>query len=199
MMKKEFISITILFIVAQVCLILWTSSEKEQKVNHVLRGDIAVIDKQKVLKELSAVVGIRNVLEEYLKQCQKDFIEKEEALRKEHQDIVGAEATPKDYDQALLIEEKRKAFKASVLAAQRAADALRKKVQDAYEKVMEKIQKHFTEVVQGLAQERQLDCVIDRAQVVYYNITKDLTDVALERLNEATKDIVLEVNSDNNA
>lgn len=190
-MKKELLAITLLLLLSQYCLFFFTYRNESKAP--VLRGDVAVIDRQRVLKELPAVVGIRCVLDEHLKECQRKFMAKEEALRKDYQDIVGAEASPQDYQQALLVEEKRKVFKEAVLAAQRAADTARKKIQEAYEKTMERIQKHFTEIMQDLAQERQLECVLDQGQVVYYSVHKDLTDLMLERLSDATKNITLEV------
>ena len=190
-MRKDLLVIILLLTLSQYYFFLFVM--KHEPGVPLLRGDIAIIDRQRVLKELPAVVGIRSVLDAHLRECQKTFMEKEEALRKDYQDIVGAEASPQDYKQALSVEEKRKVFKEAVLAAQRAADTARKKIQDAYEKVMDRIQKRFTDIVHDLAQERQLECVLDQGQVVYYSTHKDLTDIMLERLSEATKDIKLEV------
>ena len=190
-MKKEILSISLLFVLSQYYFFLF--APKGEGAAPVLHGNVVVIDRQRVLKELPAVAGIRSVLDDHLKECQRVFMAKEESLRKDYQDIVGAEASPQDYKRALLIEEKRKVFKDAVLAAQRAADAARKKIQEAYEKTMDSIQKYFVKIMHDLAQERQLECVLDKGQVVYHSAHKDLTDLVLERLSEATKNITLEV------
>jgi len=190
-MQKNFISVIVITLLAQYYL-HWIFVNHLRNVS-INQSSVAVVDRQKVLKGLTAVMKIREALNEHLRQCQKDFIVQEAALRKEYQEILGAEAAPNNYEQALAIEEKRKSFKNSTLTAQKEADKERQKIQDAYDTAMKKINQKFVDVLDRIVREQQVECVLDRVHVVHCSRERDLTHLVSEMLEQATRTVVLEI------
>ncbi len=187
-MKKE-IRYVALFIVIVGCLLYTFIVQKNHDFS---KHEWALVSKDHIFKTLPATKNVRKALEEHLSKCQKDLMEREESLRKEYAEVLERSKSdkPQDYEQARVIEEKRKVFQDSILNAQRAADDVRNNTRRAFDDIMNQIHEKCDAIIAQIAQENQLECVFDRNKAFYVAPGKDLTQVVFEMLAEQTKDIL---------
>lgn len=184
-------SLIIILVISLLWFFFYFMTQSRQQFSH---NEWALVDKDDILKTLPAIKNIRKFLEEHLHSCQKKLMEKEDSLRKDYQDVLErSKEGPQDYEQARMLEEKRKVFKDTILDAQREADGVRHKTRDAFDRAMKIINDKFEEIIAQLAKENQLECVLDKKNAFYVTSGRDLTHIAFELLNEKTKDIALEV------
>ena len=84
-------------------------------------------------------------------------------------------------------------FQAEVADVQREIQRKHKSLDNAFQKVQDKLRSLAIEIVGVLAEEEKLDLVFNRSNVLIFRNQLDLTTIVLERLNERTKDARFEV------
>ena len=60
------------------------------------------------------------------------------------------------------------------------------------------LEQELIKIVEEIAKDRQLTMVIQRSNVVIYDLSTDITDEALRRLNERTKNLTVTLQRDDN-
>lgn len=171
----------------------WWLRSAVQKPEPALVG-VGFLDYNLIMQTLPATKRLKNDLERHLKECQKVLMEKESALRTEYQDVLECIiSTPKDYEQARAIEEKRQQFKASLLNVQRDAESMRFLIQKAYNDVMAQIKERLHQILLVLCDEQGYESVMDSKYTIYHREKNDITNVVRVRLQAETQDVELKV------
>ncbi len=151
---------------------------------------VAFVNYSAVMSTLPASCQLRADLEAHLKECQRILMEKEEVLRKEYQDVLEClMSKPKDYEQAKAIEDKRQQFKVSLMDVQRDAEAMRIRIQQAYENALQKIKESLSNILREVAVDRGYRSIQDAKYALFYHQDVDLTDTVKMRLQEKTQKV----------
>ena len=148
--------------------------------DEVPRPPIAIIDMQEVMGKAKAAKSVRQERARLMSKYQKQFAQKEKDLRKKDKQLKRQRSvlSPDAFS------EKRKSFKQRVAKFQRRVKRQRKAIDKAYARAMSRVQKKLAEVVGDLAKERGANVVLGKNQVFLFAPEMELTDAAVERLNE---------------
>ena len=89
-------------------------------------------------------------------------------------------------------------FEKDVVALQRSIQQQQNRFDRSMQQVNTRLEQELVKIVEEIAQDRQLTMVIQRKNVVIYDSTTDVTDEALRRLNERTKNLTVTFQRDDN-
>ena len=84
------------------------------------------------------------------------------------------------------------------MALQRSIQQQQNRFDRSMQQVNTRLEQELVKIVEEIAQDRQLTMVIQRKNVVIYDSTTDVTDEALRRLNERTKNLTVTFQRDDN-
>ena len=150
---------------------------------------IAIIDMQRILTESAAVQGMQSQIEEMRSDYQGELRKREEALRAQDQELAR-QRTVLSTD---AFTRKRQELEQEVAAIQREIQSRRRELDSIFGQAMNQVRVALVEIVQEIAQERGADMVLTKATVVLVKPELEITDEALERLNERLPTIPLTV------
>ena len=150
---------------------------------------VGTIDLVEVLRQSTATSRVRALLDEKRAQFQEEFSAREIDLMAREKDLQSK----RDLMSAEAFGEEVRLFQAEVADVQREIQRKRKSLDNAFQKVQDKLRSLAIEIVGVLAEEEKLDLVFNRSNVLIFRNQLDLTTVVLERLNERTKDARFEV------
>lgn len=154
--------------------------------------NIGVIDMSQVLQQSEAIAKVRDILGQKNQEFQASITEEELRLRKEERilsaarDDLSEEAFAGRYGQ----------FEKDVVALQQSIQSQQNRFDRSMQQANAKLEQELLQIVQEIAKERQLSMVIQRNNVVIYDSSTDMTQVALERLNERTKNLTITLQRD---
>ena len=149
---------------------------------------VGTIDLVEVLRQSTATSSVRALLDEKRAQFQEEFAVREVDLMAREKALQSK----RDVMSAAFGDEVR-LFQAEVADVQREIQRKRKSLDNAFQKVQDKLRGLAIEIVGDVAEERKLDLVFNRSNVLIFRNQLDLTTIVLERLNERTKDARFEV------
>lgn len=141
---------------------------------------IIVIDKQRILRESTAVQDLQRQVNERRSTFQSELKQQEQKLRQVDQELVRQRAVLS----ADAFAKKRKELEEQVNSLQRQAQDRKKSLDQLFGKGMSRFQKSFLDVAIEIAKEHGADLVFSKAAVVLVNPDFDITDEALTRLNK---------------
>ena len=150
---------------------------------------VGTIDLVEVLRQSTATSRVRALLDEKRAQFQEEFSAREIDLMAREKDLQSK----RDLMSAEAFGEEVRLFQAEVADVQREIQRKRKSLDNAFQKVQDKLRDLAIEIVGVLAKEEKLDLVFNRSNVLIFRNQLDLTKIVLERLNERTKDARFEV------
>ena len=150
---------------------------------------VGTIDLVEVLRQSTATSRVRALLDEKRAQFQEEFSAREIDLMAREKDLQSK----RDLMSAEAFGEEVRLFQAEVADVQREIQRKRKSLDNAFQKVQDKLRSLAIEIVGVLAEEEKLDLVFNRSNVLIFRNQLDLTAIVLERLNERTKDARFEV------
>ena len=150
---------------------------------------VGTIDLVEVLRQSTATSRVRALLDEKRAQFQEEFSAREIDLMAREKDLQSK----RDLMSAEAFGEEVSLFQAEVADVQREIQRKRKSLDNAFQKVQDKLRSLAIEIVGVLAEEEKLDLVFNRSNVLIFRNQLDLTTIVLERLNERTKDARFEV------
>lgn len=148
---------------------------------------IAVVDLDRIMTEAKAVVAAREQLQELSVTVQQDITERENKLREEDQglqqqrSIVSAE----------VFAQRVKEFQGRAAELQQRVRSVRQTLDEALEGTMERIQTFALEEIAKIADERGVDVVLAQSQVIVARNVFDLTQPALDQLNERVPTVTI--------
>ena len=150
---------------------------------------VGTIDLVEVLRQSTATSRVRALLDEKRAQFQEEFSAREIDLMAREKDLQSK----RDLMSAEAFGEEVRLFQAEVADVQGEIQRKRKSLDNAFQKVQDKLRSLAIEIVGVLAEEEKLDLVFNRSNVLIFRNQLDLTTIVLERLNERTKDARFEV------
>ncbi len=154
--------------------------------------NIGVIDMQEILRQSDALATIRQTLDEQNIIFQKDITAKEENLREIERRLKDEKDTISEDE----FNKRRADFQLKVLDVQRAIQTQQSNFDRSIKLVQGQLQQELIKIVSILGQERKLSMVIRRENLVIFDTAIDLTDEALLRLNERTKNMTVTFEQD---
>ena len=146
---------------------------------------VGVVDMAAILQQSNAIAQIRAAIDEKTTQYQKEISEEEVAIRE-----VEAKLNE---DKDLITEDEFNArvaeFEERVVALQQQIQQQRNSFDRAYADAQRRLEEQLLLVVSELAGERGFAIVVQKKNAVLFDSALDITDEALARLNERTKNL----------
>jgi len=140
---------------------------------------IAVVDVQFILHESTAGKAIQKAIESQREAYAKEISGQEEKLRQADQDLARQHGVLSED----AFGKKRHEFEKQVMDFQRDVQARQKSIDQGFNEAMHTLQNSTVEVIAGMVQERGINMVVSKQQVVIVEKTMDLTQEVLDRLN----------------
>ena len=173
---------------ALVMVVTLTSSAWAQDSQDALpSSDLGVIDMRGIIQQSNALATIRAALDEQNRAFQEDVSAEELRLRKAERELNSL----KDVLAADEFRKRLDAFEGEVVAIQRSIQSQKNSFDKSIQQAQTQLEQELLKIVSEIAQERQLSMVFQRQNVVIYNNALDITNEALDRLNERTKNITV--------
>ncbi|MCE2517626.1 MAG: OmpH family outer membrane protein [Alphaproteobacteria bacterium] len=173
---------------ALVMVVSLTSSAWAQDSQDALASsDLGVIDMRGIIQQSNALATIRAALDEQNRAFQEDVSAEELRLRKAERELNSL----KDVLAADEFRKRLDAFEGEVVAIQRSIQSQKNSFDKSIQQAQTQLEQELLKIVSEIAQERQLSMVFQRQNVVIYNNALDITNEALDRLNERTKNITV--------
>lgn len=161
-------------------IVLLAPAEPARAQNETMQQPtVAVIDMQEIRQKSKAVKSIEQQIQKRKKAYQDKLSEKEKELREEDKSLAK--------QRSLLSEEafkkKQKKLKERLGAFQRQIKTRRKALDRAYSKAMRRVQKQLVQIIRQIAEDQNLDVILNKGSVVVVRSDMEITELALERLN----------------
>ncbi len=150
---------------------------------------IAIIDMQRILRESLAVKVMQRDLEQQRSSFQGELKQKEEALRNTDQELARQRAVLS----ADAYAKRRQELEREVARIQREIQERRKGLDEIYGQGMRQVRLRLIDIVQSIANARGADLVLAKANVVLVRPDLEITEEALERLNQELPSVALSV------
>lgn len=164
-------------------LILFTSFPAYSQIN------IAVVDVDAILSQSKAAQSIKS----QVKKKREGFIDnvkkEEEKLRKEQKDI---ESKRDSLSKEELVR-KAQEFEKGRLSARKSIEQQKGKLDKAYAKSMNMLTKVIFDVCQEIADERKIDLIITKQNIIVGSMSLDITTEVMDRLNKKLPNVSLDV------
>lgn len=150
---------------------------------------IAVVDIEKILSESKAAKSVQSQVDEK----RKTFLSEVEAAEKKLRDEQVAIESKRETLSKEELTEKAKGFETSRMEARKKIQDTKAKLDQAYADAMNKLTKTIYEVSQKLADERKIDLIITRQNIIVGSMSLDVTKDVLEKLDAALPTLSLDV------
>jgi Skp family chaperone for outer membrane proteins len=147
----------------------------------------AIIDVQKVLRESTAVKSLSRSIEERKGKYQAELRTEEQALREADQEL----ARQRSVLSAEAYVQKRSELEQKVATLQREAQKRKRGLERLFANGMGSVQNELAKVAKEIAEERGLDLILSKATVVIVKPKFEITDEAVQRLNERLPNVPL--------
>ena len=159
--------------------------DSRQLKNH---EKIAVINGEKLWKELPAIQSLNKETNALLGRQQQALSKLEAELRNENQNLLTLQnsAQSQDYKRQKEIETRQKAFTNQVIALQTRAESAQRQINTRYQKAMDQIKAHVMRTISRIASREGYAMVIYKDQAPFYNSTLDITDKVFSQLEGFT-------------
>jgi outer membrane protein len=166
-----------------------SSNALAQQSNQLPNVTMAIVDIQKIMRESSASVSIRAQIDEVRTKFQSELDAKEESLRQTDEELKRQRAilAPEAF------EEKRKSFEEEVLGVQRDVQGQNARIEQAIGIATGRIREKVIPILAQIMEERGATVLVDKSQVLVSDKALEVTTTALDRLNKALPDVVVEV------
>lgn len=155
---------------------------------------IAVIDINGVLEQSMAIKKIRAIIDEENQKFLASTEEQQQALRSEEQEL---EAQRQILDETEF-DRRLKQFQDKVASLQQKLQRQRREFDLSLQQANDQLRKLLYQIIADISKENGYTLVIQKQNVVLYDLSIDISDTALLRLNERTKDMTVTfTNKDN--
>lgn len=157
-------------------------------VSSTVKG-IGVVDVVALMRESSAAKSVEKQLNERRKTYRDQLAAQEKKLQAQEEDLVKNRKSLKAEE----FEVKRKEFDKSVRALQQSAQKKHIAFDKAATQAVSKLQSKITQITGQVAQEKKLQLVLTRDQVVVVEQSLDITKEVMARLNKEMPSVSLSV------
>ena len=168
------------FFVVTFLLLICTHVSAEQK--------IAYLDMKFVLNNSKAGKGAQDFLQKSFKENQKKFVDEENALKKEENDLLAQKTilTKEEY------QKKSDNLRKKVIDYQSQRKASLEKITVQRAEARQKLLEKLDPILQTYIEENDISLVIDRKNVVMGNTNLDITDIIIKKLNKELPSLSIE-------
>lgn len=149
---------------------------------------IGLVDTAYILENAEAAQGLRETIQDRQAQFQDQINQEEQAIQqkrqelRQQQDLLAEEALQRRQQE---LQQRMQRFRRQV-------QQMRQRLGQWRQQGRTQVQRKVAEIVQGLAEERNLTLVVDRTQAIYVDDRHDLTQDVLEIFDEEVNEITLE-------
>ena len=164
------------------------------QTNQQPSSNLGVIDMNEVLQKSDAIAKVREVLDQRNQEFQSSITEEELRLRQVERELNSAQGNIAEDEFASRYAQ----FEEDVVSLQRSIQQQQSRFDLSMQQVNTRLEQELIKIVEEIAKDRQLTMVIQRSNVVIYDLTTDITDEALRRLNERTKNLTVTLQRDDN-
>ena len=164
------------------------------QTNQQPSSNLGVIDMNEVLQKSDAIAKVREVLDQRNQEFQASITEEELRLRQEERELNAAQGEIAEDEFAARYAQ----FEEDVVALQRSIQQQQSRFDLSMQQVNTTLEQELIKIVEEIAKDRHLTMVIQRSNVVIYDLSTDITDEALRRLNERTKNLTVTLQRDDN-
>lgn len=160
-----------------------------QAANPLPQARIAFIDVQGVLRASEAARTVRDQIEAQRARYQEEISKQERELRAMEQELVQQRSVlaPDAFQQ------RRQQFEQRVAEIQRAVQARKRQLDEGYAQAMEQVRVALVEIVADIAKERQATAVLSKSAIVLAEKTIDISEDALNRLNQRLTSVTVKL------
>ncbi len=173
-----------LFALLSLMLLILTSGAA---MSHAAPANIGVVDMQRILEESKAGKSIQSQLKTQREKLNSDITEMEKKIREQEQTLIkqSKELPAADF------ETKKKEFESTFIKAREEAKKKRIAADSAMKMAIETLQKEIGQVVADISDEKKLDIVMSRNNVVIVAKSLDITQDVLTKLDEKIQSVAV--------
>ena len=155
---------------------------------------IAIIDINGVLEQSTAIKKIRAIIDEENKKFLASTDEEQQSLRSEELELEAQRDILSETEFNLRL----KQFQDRVAVLQQKLQRQRREFDASLQQANEQLRKLLYQIIAEITKENGYTLVIQKQNIVLYDLSIDISDEALLRLNERTKDMTVTfTNKDN--
>ena len=150
---------------------------------------IAVVNIESILKESKAAVSVKKQVEKHRKGFLAEVKKAEDKLRADQKAIEKqrAELTKEE------LLKKAQEFEKQRIEARNSIHARKTKLDKSYTEAMDTLTRSIYEVSQEIADEDGIDLIITRQNIIVGNMSLDITDKVMERMNKKLSKLTLKI------
>lgn len=148
---------------------------------------IAIIDINGVLEQSSAIKKIRAIIDEENKKFLASTDEEQQSLRSEELELEAQRDILSETEFNLRL----KQFQDRVAVLQQKLQRQRREFDASLQQANEQLRKLLYQIIAEITKENGYTLVIQKQNIVLYDLSIDISDQALLRLNERTKDMTI--------
>jgi Skp family chaperone for outer membrane proteins len=148
---------------------------------------IAIIDINGVLEQSTAIKKIRAIIDEENKKFLASTDEEQQSLRSEELELEAQRDILSETEFNLRL----KQFQDRVAVLQQKLQRQRREFDASLQQANEQLRKLLYQIIAEITKENDYTLVIQKQNIVLYDLSIDISDEALLRLNERTKDMTV--------
>jgi Skp family chaperone for outer membrane proteins len=148
---------------------------------------IAIIDINGVLEQSTAIKKIRAIIDEENKKFLASTDEEQQSLRSEELELEAQRDILSETEFNLRL----KQFQDRVAVLQQKLQLQRREFDASLQQANEQLRKLLYQIIAEITKENGYTLVIQKQNIVLYDLSIDISDQALLRLNERTKDMTI--------
>jgi outer membrane protein len=141
---------------------------------------VLVVDVQALLQNSKAAKMVRGQIEQKRNEYTKDISHQEEALRAERDSLQRQQASMS----ADALNQKGREFQQKVNDLERNVQGKRQALEKSNGEALSKIQEQMLKIIADIAKDRKANLVFQRADLVLFDQSFDVTDEVLQKLDE---------------
>jgi Skp family chaperone for outer membrane proteins len=149
---------------------------------------IAVLDAQKIMEQSKAVQSIQDQISERRSSYQNQLSQKEQEIRKANQQLQQQRSVLS----AKAYQNKKKELERRIQQIQGDVQSRKKGLQQLYNRAMNRVKEKLVQITSKMAEEKNLDLVINKSAVLLVRRQMEITQAALEKLNSQLKTVDLD-------
>ena len=183
------ICVLFLFLIVTTDTIAQTKTTETNDFSQHNISRVGTIDISSVLRASKATEKVRVLLDGKREEFQKEFSVKETQLLSREKGLQSKRQVMSDD----AYRDEVQKFQDEVAEIQRQIQFRRQSLDNAFQQAQDKIRELTLSIVTEVANERRLDMVLTKDNVLVFRNMLDITEIVLERLNERTKNARLEL------
>lgn len=150
---------------------------------------VAIVDVQHLLSQAAAMKGVEAQIKEIQKGFQSEITEQEQELRAKDEELQNQRGVLSPE----VLANRERDLEEQFLAIRQLAESRNRQLTSAKINAVNKFNEALVDVVTAIAKDEGYDMVLAKAQVVYVADAFDITEKALERINERVPSLKVEL------